>query len=83
MSFSLTASGKKGELPGKLEENFNTSYPEPAKGVTELVSVATDAVSSFATTSEDDGNYSVSISGHAKQSDSERDYLSVSISATS
>jgi hypothetical protein len=82
MSFSLATTGKKEELTDKLYENFKTYYPEPADGVTELVGVCIEAVADFADTSTDEGNYSVSISGHAKQSDGDRDYISISISAT-
>lgn len=85
MSFSVGTVGTKDEVAEKLNEAFDNNYPEPADGVREMFSLGSDFVERFAGRSEDDGNYSVSISGHAKQSDVEgdRDWLSVSINAAS
>lgn len=81
MSFSVGQNGQKDEVAEKLVEAFSNNYPEPDDGVQELFDLGVDFVERFAGRSEDVGNYSVSISGHARQSEAERDYLSVSISA--
>lgn len=82
MSFSVGQAGTKDEVAGKLVEAFSNNYPNPADGVQDLFDLGVDFVERFADSSEDEGNYSVSISGHAKQSETERDSLSVSINAT-
>lgn len=82
MSFSLSLKGQKDELVGALEAAFANNYPEPAEGVADLVGVGIDAVSAFASTSGDEGNFNVSLSGHARQSDTDRDSLNVSIQST-
>lgn len=83
MSFSVGVSGSRQEIEQKAEESFNSNYPTPDPGVKELFEVALTALADFSTTSKDEGNYSVSINGHAKQGDSDRDYLNVSIGAVS
>lgn len=83
MSFSLSLKGKRNELVQQLEEAFENNYPEPAEGVADLVGVGIDMVASFASTSDDDGNFNATVSGHARQSDTDRDSLNVSIQSTS
>ncbi len=82
MSFSISVVGKRSDLAALAEDKFGEQYSDPAPGTRELLSVGLSAVEDFSDTSQDEGNYSLTISGHAKQSDQERDYLSIGISAT-
>jgi len=81
VSFNVSAQGSKEEVANLLKDRFKEAYADPAEGVAELVDVGVRAVEDFVETSTDEGSYSVVISGHAKQSDTDRDSLAVSISA--
>lgn len=82
MSFSVGVQATRENAVEKLEEQFSTVYSSPDPGVKELFSAGCDGVASFCNASSDEGNYSVSVSGHAQQADNEssRDSLSVLIS---
>ncbi len=81
MSFSVGVIGTKDELEERASKTFNDNNPDPAPRTVELFRVASATLLNFAETSKDEGNFSVSISGHAAQHDTERDYLSISINA--
>lgn len=83
MSFSIAVSGTKDEIAQRAREAFQQNYPEPVPGVQELFEAGAEALEGFASSSGDEGNYSASVSGHAKQSDTDRDSLSISINAVS
>jgi hypothetical protein len=79
LSFSVSVQGKKGELEEKAEKAFNTSYSEPAPGVRELAEVGFRAVADFAVGTQDEGDFSLFLSGHAHQGNDSRDWLTVNI----
>lgn len=82
MSYSLSVIGNSDQLPESLINNFGENYPESAEGVEEAVSVAVEAVRSWAALTGDGGKFAASVSGHVTQGESDtfRDSLSLSIS---
>lgn len=83
MSFSVGVKASKDDSVDELADKFNEYYPEPADGVRDLFELGLDLVNKFGDHSDDQGQFSISISGHAAQSDEDRDSLSVSINPTS
>lgn len=84
MSFSVGASGTLAEAAPTLRSNFDTNYPTPAPGVAELFSVGEEAVQKASEAVDDDGTFSVTVSGHAHQEQEHdvRSWLTINIQPT-
>lgn len=83
MSFSVGAQARQEDIINQLQDSFSGIYSDPAPGVKEIFEAGCDYVENFLDSYGDEGVYSVSISGHAKQDDenkSDRNYLSLSVS---
>jgi hypothetical protein len=82
MTFVVSVTGHKEELAERLREKFADSYPDPvAPGVHEMFGIGVDCVNEFVTSTEDEGNFSASVSGHTRQRLEDRDSLTVLINA--
>lgn len=82
MSYSLSVTGKKDELATKLEETFaDNDYGDAQEYVAKAVTVGKDALTAFAASIEDDGDFGVSFYGHANygENDSVRDSFYISV----
>lgn len=82
MSYSVSANGPKAEVADNLDAAFGRAYPEAAEAVDDAFSLVSNFVREFFAVVEDNGQFSVSVSGHANlgQDDySARDSVSVSI----
>lgn len=83
MSFSVGAAGTRDEVLTNVRERFADNYPDPAPGVEEILETGLGCAEDFLNEHSDEGNYSVTISGHAKQGDGDRNSMQVSVNAVS
>lgn len=81
MPFSLSVSGNKAQVVGELIRVYNEATETKIPGTTEFVAIAEMTLRKFSEVSQDEGRYSVVVSGHVKQQPDERDYLVISIAA--
>lgn len=85
MSYSLAQSGEKDDVADQLSDAADNIYPgdSAAPGVREQIDKSIVFVEEHLAGLDDDGKFSVSISGHAPQGEGDRSSLSISITPIS